>query len=86
MEKKLVLDYYTEEDYNIGCIEYESLSNEKENIYFSVSNLSECPEDAIIGRDLFTADDYIATLKKGMELAQKGYTDIIMNEVKEEDE
>lgn len=45
-------------------------------IDFDVYDLSECPEDAIIGRDLFDAKDYIKALKKGIELAQMGYTDI----------
>lgn len=51
-------------------------------IDFNVYNLSECPEDAIIGRDLFDAEDYIEALKKGIELAQMGYTNIEYSVVK----
>ena len=43
---------------------------------FSVSNLNECPEDAIISRDLFDAKDYIKAVKYGITLAQQGYTDV----------
>lgn len=43
---------------------------------YCVSNLWDCPEDACIDRDLFSADDFIAAVKFGMLLAQDGYTDI----------
>lgn len=42
---------------------------------FSVWNLNECPEDAVIGRDLFDEHDFINAVKLGMKLAQEGYTD-----------
>ena len=50
---------------------------------FSVWDLTDCPEDAIIGRDLFDADDYVLTLKRGMELAKQGYDDIVLVSEKE---
>lgn len=43
---------------------------------FWVNNLCECPEDAIIGRDLFDASDFINAVEYGMNLAKLGYTDI----------
>lgn len=46
------------------------------NIDFSAYNLNECPEDAIIGRDLFDAYDYIGALNKGIELAKMGYDSV----------
>ena len=55
-------------------VRYQSINNDI--MRFSVSNLSECPEDAIIGRDLFDADDYIRAVRTGMKLAQEGYTDL----------
>ena len=61
-----------EDDYDGVC--YESINNDM--MQFSVSNLCECPEDAIIGRDLFDADDYIRAVRIGMRLAQEGYTDL----------
>lgn len=53
---------------------YEFINNDM--MQFSVSNLCECPEDAIIGRDLFDADDYLRAVRTGMRLAQEGYTDL----------
>ena len=43
--------------------------------------MCECPEDAIIGRELFDVHDYISTVKLGMELAKQGYTEIELEEV-----
>lgn len=83
-EKVLVLkliDRY--EDWN--DFHSQELENKEENINFSVSDLSDCPEDACIGRDLFDADDYISVLEKGMELAKKGYTKINVEEIKEDE-
>ena len=43
---------------------------------FRVNNLAECPEDAIIGRSLFDAHDWLSAVKYGIELAQQGYTNV----------
>lgn len=76
---KLVLKYVCEcNDYEEPV--YEAVYNKDEGVNFSVSNLSECPEDACIGRDLFDANDFIKTLKLGMELANKGFDDIVLEE------
>lgn len=40
---------------------------------FSVSNLWECPEDAIIGRDLFDSYDAKILIEHGMKWAREGY-------------
>ncbi len=82
--KPLILDYSESTD-DYGDVRGQDLYNENEKINFSVYNLCECPEDAIIGRDLFTADDYISTLEKGIELAEKGYTEIKINEIESEE-
>lgn len=84
-KKPLVLDYSESKD-DYEDVRGQELYNEIEKINFSVYNLADCPEDAIIGRDLFTADDYIDALHKGMELARKGYTDIEINEIESEEE
>ena len=68
---KVVVNQETDE-YDDVC--YESINNGM--MAFSVGNLNECPEDAIIGRDLFDADDYIRAVRTGMRLAQEGYTDL----------
>lgn len=78
MEEKILeldVDYTYDEDI---CEDTRQQIVDKDNeIYFSVNNLCDCPEDAIIGRDLFDATDYINTLNKGIELAQKGYSKVI---------
>lgn len=43
---------------------------------FSVSDLSECPEDAIIGRDLTDAGSIIDFIELGMKYAKEGYSEI----------
>lgn len=78
-DKILYLDYEEEYEYDT-IIRYQEIFNNEEHIRYSVCNLNECPEDAIIGRDLFDVDDYIKALKLGIELARKGYTDIKIKE------
>ena len=43
---------------------------------FFVYDLTDCPEDAIIGRDLFDAYDWLKAVGYGIELASKGYTGV----------
>lgn len=83
-EKILKLNIEVEEDDWVGLCG-ESILDEKEGINFSVYNLAECPEDAIIGRGLFDAYDYVEALEKGMELARKGYTKIETIEIDSEE-
>lgn len=40
------------------------------------ADLNEAPEDAIIGRDLFDAEDYLAAVRFGIALGKLGYTDL----------
>ena len=47
--------------------------NDELGVRFSVCNLNECPEDAIIGRELFDASDYLRAVRYGIELAKQGY-------------
>lgn len=89
MEKIKNLTLYEEEDYYEGVRRQELYNTGDENdikIYFSVGNLSECPEDAIIGRDLFDANDYVNVLRQGIKLAKLGYDDVFVTVVKEEKE
>ena len=43
-------------------------------VKYRVSNLCECPEDAIIGRDLVGAYEWLDAVRLGMELAREGIT------------
>lgn len=40
---------------------------------YGVCNLGECPEDAIIGRDLVSAHEWLDYVNLGISLAKKGY-------------
>lgn len=90
MDKKLFPMTLTQrprryEDYGV---EYQKLEWNHEDFhgYFSVGDLCECPEDAIIGRDLFDADDFIYAVRFGMNLRDKGYTDLQITEQEWEEE
>lgn len=69
-----------------GNDSYESGYSEKviclvdDKEYYCVYNLNDCPEDAIVPRNLVSAEDYLQILKKGMNLAAQGYDDIEVTE------
>lgn len=58
------------------CLGRQAIKTEKGKVIFQVTDLTYCPEDATIYRDLFNAEQYIDTLKLGMQLARRGYDDI----------
>lgn len=61
---------------------------DKKCCLFSVSNLWECPEDAIIGRDLFDSYGAEILIEHGMKWAKEGYDSLYIKYVmcpKEED-
>ena len=87
MGKILSLDFVTDTD-KWGCSTSEELhgvSDAGTKIEYRVCDLDECPEDAILGRDLFSAWEFIETLELGMKLAQEGYTGIVANEISEDE-
>ena len=55
--------------------------NEDERVRFYVRNLCKCPEDAIIGRDLFDAQDFISAVELGFRIAKRGYDKIVVTDV-----
>ena len=71
---KKILNLYTEQNH-YDDITYEQVTDEDKNL-FSVYNLNECPEDAIIGRDLFDAYDYLKAVRYGINLAKQGYDEV----------
>ena len=86
MEKILKLNIYYTEDMDSWGDRSQTIIDKENDINFGVYNLTDCPEDAIIGRDLFNSDDYIRALNKGIELANKGYTRVVAGErIKEEE-
>ena len=71
MKKILKLDADFEDGYVIG-----ERVHDNEKLIFDVYDLTECPEDATIGRDLFTAHDFIKAVRYGIELAKQGYDEV----------
>lgn len=68
--------YIDEEANSDDNIEHQKVVDDAGNTYFEVYNLDQCPEDAIIGRDLFTGSQYLEAVWLGMRLAKEGYEDI----------
>ena len=71
---KNLLIIHIEEDYKATREYLYDLDSEKQ--IFSVSDLWECPEDAIIGRDLIDAEGIIDFIELGMKYAKEGYSEI----------
>lgn len=78
---KLELVIYQESDDYEEITTYQEINDKEHNIKFSVSNLNWNPEDALIDRALFSAGDYIDALNKGIELANQGYTEVVVGKV-----
>lgn len=68
------------DNYDECC--FQELWSEDEKVHYSVSNLCECPEDAIIDRDLVSADEIVDFIELGMRLAEKGYDRISVERIK----
>ena len=85
MDKTLNLTVYWEPDteYGDNVPRYQRIERDGKSIY-RVCNLTDCPEDAIIARDLVAAEDIIDWIKYGMNLAAEGYNDIIVDYKPEE--
>lgn len=66
----------TEVTSEYGRVIQQRIEDEEENWLFEVNDLTECPEDAMIMRDLFDANEYIDAVKLGIELGRRGYTGI----------
>lgn len=71
--------FYHDEDY-YGHEYRHEIQNITEDpdatVYFKAYDMCECPEDAMLNRDLFNGDDYIRTIELGMKLANLGYDSI----------
>jgi len=78
--KTLTLDMTIET--NWLDLQSHEIYNKENGINFSAYPLTDCPEDAIVERDLFNGYDYVKALNKGIELAKKGYDKVEIKEVK----
>lgn len=55
---------------------------DKKQLLFSVSDLWECPENAIIGRALHDGEDASSLIETGMRYSKEGYSSIDLTYVK----
>lgn len=74
MEECIKLFELVEEEDDYGISNQEVLDDGSSVFY--VYDLTECPEDASIGRDLFDAYDWLKAVEYGIKLASKGYTGV----------
>lgn len=89
MEKKFPMTLIQKPRYNGGFdVGLQKLEWDQDNFKgnFIVYDMNDCPEDAIIGRELFDADDFIYAVRFGMDLRDKGYTDLQIIEKDYKDE
>lgn len=54
---------------------YEWLVDTDDKEVFSARNLCHCPQEAIVGRGVFGASDYVRVLNEGIRLGREGYTE-----------
>ena len=73
---KKVLTIYEQKDKYGDLRGQEVCDKENETTLFRCYNMDECPEDAIIGRDLFSAYNFIRAVELGIELAKAGFDGI----------
>lgn len=79
-EKKVKKFRYVmlQDDYYGFCKGEEVYDGDK--LLFDVCNLTDCPEDAIVGRSLFSSSDWINAVRLGMELSRQGYDDVSLGD------
>lgn len=57
-----------------------SLMDDGPKTHYYVCDLTDCPEDAVVYRDLFSAYEYVDALNKGIEIAKAGFDKVIVAE------
>lgn len=78
MDYEVKVIQHINEDY---LIEWQKVYDEDGKKLFSVHNLNDCPEDAIIDRDLFNVGQFLSAVRLGIKLANCGYSDIVVADV-----
>ena len=66
LNKPYVVQFIVDRNEDGNIIRHQVLGD---GINFMAYNMNECPEDAVIVRDVFDGYDYIEVLRLGMELA-----------------
>lgn len=83
MKYPMTLEYQPyEDDWLEDCNRYESLTDRDGKLVYSVCDLTDCPEDATLFRDLTSAYKIVELIKFGMHLKYLGYDDIDLTEKK----
>lgn len=65
-----------EKEYRFGDVHQELWDIDDKKELYGVSDLSECPEDAIIGRALVSGGEVLDLIKLGMNYSKAGYDEI----------
>lgn len=73
-------------DYCDGIISQQVIDPDKDVAGYLVEDLSGCPEDATIERDLVSAQDWLEIINAGIKLAHLGYYKAVLIEVEDNDE
>lgn len=81
--KRLTIHQYVDDDYYSHS---EKVTDEDSKELYHVWDLTDCPEDAIIGRKLFSARSWVDAVEYGMSLAEQGFTSIEVETIEEEEE
>nr|DAN84900.1 MAG TPA: hypothetical protein [Caudoviricetes sp.] len=71
--KEYKVEVIEEFDNYLDMARYQEIISPEGKTIYSVCSLEECPEDAIIGRCLMSAGEYIDILNAGIKLAKQGY-------------
>ena len=77
--RELHLNYYEDCDDGEVCYQCLESTDPELPVDFEVSNLNECPEDAIIRRDLFDVDNFVNALNLGIQISKAGYDAVALD-------
>ena len=83
MIKKYVCYWEEDSEWGEDYHRYEELVDKDTNkTVYSVCNLTDCPEDAIILRSLVDSEEILNYIRLGMDLCASGYADVELEYVK----
>lgn len=83
MIKKYVCYWEEDSEWGGDYHRYEELvDKDTDKTVYSVCNLTDCPEDAIILRSLVSAEEILKYIRIGMDLCANGYGDVELEYVK----
>lgn len=83
-EKVKAFDLYEIED-EYGCCGQDVMDPDREVAGYYVHDLWDCPEDAVIYRDLVSAHQWLDFINEGIQLAKMGYDRAVLVEREREE-